>query len=88
MQDSFDEQQSASTASQISSEKVVHHLKNIERQDLENYARNVEAILMNPPWNFKKKSSSEPGVSIEDFRHLKLPRVLINDGLLFIWTDK
>ena len=45
----------------------VHTVARVEDTNLVNYAHDVRAVLMNPPWNLVKRHSNEPGVSFEEF---------------------
>lgn len=52
---------------------------NIPTIDLEKVARNVEALIINPPWDHNK-------FSFKDLEKLKISRNVVKDGLVFIWT--
>lgn len=58
--------------------------------NFDNYAKNVEAILINPKWVLtkEKKAKVRNGVTIEDFANIKLSKSLMIDGLVFIWVEK
>lgn len=69
----------------------------VENADYSKYASDVQAILVNPPWNCtnplasnqNSKSKSESRVSIEDFKkNFKIPTTVMKDGLVFIWVEK
>ena len=52
----------------------------VEKLDLAKHAQDVQAILINPPWN--------GGISITDFKSLQIPTNVMKDGLLFVWIEK
>jgi hypothetical protein len=58
--------------------------------NLDNYAKNVEVILINPEWvtGEKEKKSKGKGVTIEDFNQLNFSKNLMIDGLVFVWVEK
>ncbi len=58
--------------------------------NFDNYAKNVEAILINPKWilSTEKKSKTKNGITIEDFAKIKFSKNLMIDGLVFIWVEK
>jgi tRNA1(Val) A37 N6-methylase TrmN6 len=74
----------------------------VNELDYSQYATDVQAILVNPPWdcthpiscqnndNSKlSKSKNTNGISIEEFcRSFKVPTTVMKDGLLFIWVEK
>ncbi len=59
--------------------------------NFDNYAKNVEAILINPKWVLskdKKAKVKNSGITIEEFANIKLSKLLMIDGLVFIWVEK
>lgn len=58
--------------------------------NFDNYAKNVEAILINPKWflSKEKKTKVKGGVTIEEFATIKFSKNLMIDGLVFIWVEK
>ena len=58
--------------------------------NFDNYAKNVEAILINPKWilSTEKKTKVKTGITIEEFSKIKLSKNLMIDGLVFIWVEK
>jgi hypothetical protein len=65
----------------------------VETVDLAKYANDVQAILINPPWeschsigkSSKKKAKT---LSIDNFKKLNIPTSVMKDGLVFIWVEK
>lgn len=63
------------------------------KTNFDNYAKNVEAILINPNWMGSsiplggKKQLTKP-FTIEDFAQLQFSKNLMIDGLLFVWVEK
>jgi len=59
------------------------------KTNLDNYAKNVEAILINPNWvAYKDKSGKVKGVTMDDFSQLNFSKYLMIDGLVFVWVEK
>ena len=58
-------------------------LDDILTTDLSNYAKDLQAILINPPW-----SNKAPKYEFNKFSKLKLPISKMKEGLIFIWTEK
>jgi hypothetical protein len=62
----------------------------IYKVNLDNYAKNVEVILINPEWitgeNLKKGKGR--GVTVEEFNQLNFSKNLMIDGLVFVWVEK
>lgn len=58
--------------------------------NLSDHAENVQAILMNPPWENSYSSEKQPKkISIEDFKKsFDIPTSVMKDGLVFIWVEK
>ena len=70
--------------------------------ELSKHANDVQAILINPPWDCsqpithevaksstKKCKSSRQKISIEEFcANFKIPTSVMKDGLVFIWVEK
>ena len=54
------------------------------------YAKNVEAILINPLWNTsgKKPLKHDGSITVEDFAHFQISKNLLIDGLVFVWVEK
>ena len=46
----------------------------------------VEALLINPPWNFYDQT--RPIFNMDHFNKLNLPNKLIPQGIIFIWVEK
>ena len=70
--------------------QVIHAKDSIINTNFDNYAKNVEAILVNPKWVLSKdkKSKNKHGITIEEFANIKFSKNLMIDGLLFIWVEK
>jgi hypothetical protein len=51
--------------------------------NLERYAEDLQAILINPPW-----SSKAPKFDFNKFSKIKLPLNKMKEGLIFVWTEK
>lgn len=61
----------------------------ILKTNFDNYAKNVEAVLINPVWITQKdKKGKIKGVTIEDFQQLRFSKNLLIDGLIFVWVEK
>ena len=61
----------------------------LPKTNFDNYAHNVEAILINPNWDTKNKKSKQEGtVTVEEFSHIQLSKKLLIDGLVFVWVEK
>lgn len=65
----------------------------LESVDYSKHANDVQAILVNPPWEqtrpLNSKKSAGPRISIEDFKNnFKIPTSVLKDGLVFIWVEK
>ena len=70
----------------------------VQELDFTQYAHDVQAVLINPPWNcsnplmgYEDNRGSKPQqkISIDDFvNNFKLPTSVMKDGLLFIWVEK
>jgi hypothetical protein len=58
-------------------------LDDIVSSDLNNYAKDLQAILINPPW-----SNKAPKFDYNKFSKMKLPLNKMKEGLIFIWTEK
>ena len=58
-------------------------LDDIASADLNNYAKDLQAILINPPW-----SNKAPKFEFNKFSKLKLPLGKMKEGLIFLWTEK
>lgn len=60
------------------------------KTNFDNYAKNVEAILINPKWaqGKDKKTKGKNGLTVEEFANIKLSKNLMIDGLVFIWVEK
>ena len=71
---------------------VVRPKESICKTNFDTLAKNVEAILINPPWNLsnskEKKSKGHKGVTIEEFKQINFSKSLMIDGLVFIWVEK
>lgn len=57
-------------------------LNDIFSEDLNNYANDLEAILINPPWKNNNK------FDFEKFTKIKFPLNKMKEGLIFVWTEK
>jgi hypothetical protein len=57
---------------------------------LEDHALDVQAILVNPPWENTFNSEKQPKkISIEEFKKsFNIPKTVMKDGLVFIWVEK
>lgn len=66
----------------------------IEDIDLKAHANDVQAVLINPPWDCMgakasgSKSKNKNSIGIADFNKLKIPSSVMKDGLIFIWVEK
>jgi len=58
-------------------------LDDVSSHDLNSYAKDLQAILINPPW-----SNKAPKFDFNKFSKLKLPLNKMKEGLIFIWTEK
>lgn len=58
------------------------------KMNFDNYAQNVEAILINPKWNTKNKDVKEDEITLDQFKHLKFSHNLLIDGLVLVWIEK
>ncbi len=58
-------------------------LDEVSSYDLNSYAKDLQAILINPPW-----SNKAPKFDFNKFSKLKLPLNKMKEGLIFIWTEK
>lgn len=58
----------------------------LTKTNFDNYAKNVEAILINPNWTTNSKDHKK--TTIEEFAKLQLSKSLMMDGLVFIWVEK
>ena len=58
--------------------------ESITKVNFDNYAKNVEAILINPQWNFapKDKKGKGKGITMEEFEQLNFSKHLMIDGLV------
>ena len=59
--------------------------------DLTKHAQDVQAILINPPWEHcraTKDSKNPKSLSMSAFQRLVLPTSVLKDGLIFIWVEK
>jgi hypothetical protein len=63
-------------------EFLYHEVNDIFSEDLNNYAEDLEAILINPPWKEISK------FNFENFTKIKLPLNKMKEGLIFIWAEK
>ena len=72
--------------------KVVNKIPHVENIDLANHANDVQAILINPPWECcqtpANDQKSKKTISIESFKKLDIPKTVLKDGLVFIWIEK
>ena len=72
--------------------KVVKTRSKVENMDFSKEAFDVQAILVNPPWDCCKPigaSSKQKTVSIKDFsENFKIDTHVMKDGLVFIWVEK
>lgn len=57
---------------------------------LSEHAENVQAILINPPWeNIFSTDKQSRRISIEEFKKcFDVPTTVMKDGLVFIWVEK
>jgi hypothetical protein len=62
-------------------ECLYHEVSDIFSEDLNNYAEDLEAILINPPWK-------EKTFNFEKFTKIKLPLNKMKEGLIFVWAEK
>jgi hypothetical protein len=64
--------------------------ESIVNTNFDNYAKNVEAILINPKWVLSKdkKVKAKCGITVEEFSSIKFSKNLMIDGLVFIWVEK
>lgn len=58
------------------------------KTNFDNYAKNVEAILINPLWNTTSKKRHDGSITIEEFSQLQFSKNLMIDGLVFVWVEK
>jgi len=58
------------------------------KMNFDNYAHNVEAILINPKWNTTNKDVKEDEMTLDQFKHLKFSHNLLIDGLVLVWIEK
>jgi hypothetical protein len=58
------------------------------KMNFDNYAQNVEAILINPKWNTTNKDVKEDEITLDQFKHLKFSHNLLIDGLVLVWIEK
>ena len=58
-------------------------LDDIISSDLNSFAKDLQAILINPPW-----SNKAPKFEFNKFSKMKLPLNKMKEGLIFIWTEK
>ena len=59
------------------------------RENFDLYAKNVEAILINPQWNTTgKKGVNDRSITLNEFEQLKFSKNLMVDGLVFVWVEK
>lgn len=49
--------------------------------NLEKYTEDIQALLINPPWNDKN-------FDFKKFAKIKLPLSKMKEGLIFVWTEK
>lgn len=49
--------------------------------NLEKVAKNVECVLINPPWESKN-------FSLQEFEKIKISKLVVRDGLVMIWSKK
>ncbi len=58
--------------------------------NFDNFAQNVEAILINPRWNTSgiKPAKHDGSITVEDFANLQFSKKLMIDGLVFVWVEK
>jgi tRNA1(Val) A37 N6-methylase TrmN6 len=57
---------------------------------LDDHAEDVQAVLMNPPWeNSFTKDKQSRKISIDDFKKcFQISTKVMKDGLVFIWVEK
>lgn len=70
----------------------------VQNEQFEKYSHDVQAILVNPPWDCTNplsnaQSDAKKGkngrITIEDFvANFKIPTSVMKDGLVFIWVEK
>lgn len=61
----------------------------ILKTNFENYAKNIEALLINPTWvTSKDQKGKVTGVTMQDFEKLRFSKALMMDGLIFVWVEK
>jgi hypothetical protein len=60
-----------------------HEFDDITAVNMEKYAEDLQAILINPPW-----SNKAPKFDFNKFSKLKLSLNKMKEGLIFVWTDK
>jgi hypothetical protein len=62
----------------------------IVKTNFDNYAKNVEAILINPNWVLSKdkKQKNKNQITVEEFTQINFSKNLMIDGLIFIWVEK
>jgi hypothetical protein len=64
-------------------ESEYHEFDDILNVDLEKYAKDLQAILINPPW-----SNKSPTFDSTHFSKMKLPLNKMKEGLIFVLTEK
>lgn len=47
---------------------------------LDDYAENLEAIVINPPWS--------GNFGMDEFKGIKIPLSKMKEGLIFVWAEK
>jgi hypothetical protein len=60
-----------------------HEFPELTEINTEKYCSDLQALLINPPWNGKN-----PKFDFTKFSKLKLPLNKMKEGLIFIWTEK
>ena len=61
--------------------------------NLDDHAHDIQALLINPNWKVPSRNGvpskkGKEGVTIEDFRKLRISERLMKDGIVFIWNEK
>lgn len=64
-------------------ESDYHEIDDIVSCDMNSYAKDLQAILINPPW-----SNKAPKFDFNKFSKMKLPLNKMKEGLIFVWTEK
>jgi len=59
---------------------------NILNDNLEKYGNNIQGLFINIKWKQAKVENS--GVTMMQFEKLKIPKSLIKNGIVFIWSSK